>query len=474
MSEASSRSFMQWIQSQGPKLLVVILGLGVTSFELFTHPVSDASTTDTFDLSSISANVSRKTELSKAIPKDLKSSKEVQVLMKDPAMSQAWGIKTTDAARAWRLTTGSREIIVAVIDTGVDVTHPDLAENIWVNKGEVGFDSKGRNKSTNGVDDDGNGYADDVHGWNFVANNNSVADNHGHGTHIAGIIGAVGGNGIGIVGISPKVSLMALKYYDPKAPGMNNLLNTVRAIQYAVKMKANIINYSGGGLDPSPEEKKAIELAQSQNILFVAAAGNERSNSDIKAYYPADYELPNVISVTAIDKRKTVLPTSNYGELSVDIAAPGNDIFSTLPGNKYGPMTGTSQATAFVSGVAALVMANNSELKRADRIVKYLTQTGDATDELNGKTRYRKILNSYKALAVQDKDLSINGVRAENTLHLGASTFAVEETNGSETEPGREMANFGRALQRAIGSGEKIEGSAVKVETAAPSFPGQD
>jgi thermitase len=475
MPDMNTKDLSQWIRFQGPRVLVIVLGLGLTSFELFS-PLTSALPSEALDLSSSSQRITRTTELGKAIPKLLKTEKEIQVLMKDPAMSQAWGLKTTDAQRAWRLTTGSKDIVVAIIDTGIDVRHPDLTDNLWVNPGETGVDAKGRNKATNGLDDDNNGYADDVHGWNFVSNNNDLSDNHGHGTHIAGIIGAVGGNGIGIVGISPQVSLMALKYYDPKAPGVNNLLNTVRAIQYAVRMKANMINYSGGGLEPSPEERKAIELANLHGILFVAAAGNERSNSDIKAYYPADYDLPNILSITAVDKRKTVLPTSNYGELSVDIAAPGNDIYSTLPGGKWGFMTGTSQATAFTSGVAALVMSNNSELKSADRIVKYLTQTGDTTDELNGKTRYNKILNSYKALAIQDKDLSINGVRVENTLHLGASTFAVETKKAADTSdpapgPEREMADFGRALQKAMKTSPASDSlPAVKVETASPSF----
>ncbi|MGE3387239.1 MAG: S8 family serine peptidase, partial [Bdellovibrionales bacterium] len=230
--------------------------------------------------------------------------------------------------------------------------------------------------------------------------------------------------------------------------------------------------------DPSPEERRAVELAQKQGILFVAAAGNERSNSDVKAYYPADYDLTNVISVTAIDKRKTVLPTSNYGESSVDIAAPGNDIYSTLPKGQYGYMTGTSQATAFVTGVAALVMANNSELLKADRIVKYLTQTGDTTDELEGKTRYRRVLNSYKALAIQDKDLSINGVRAENTLHMGANTFSTEQgerapsldSDGAVISGASEqnMADFGKALQKALDHSPQKGARPVKINTAAP------
>jgi len=406
------------------------------------------------DLASLrKGDPSRTTELGKAVPIELKGQKEVQVIMKDPAVSHMWGLKTTDAQRAWRLSTGSRDIVVAIIDTGIDVRHPDLTNNLWVNPGETGADVRGNNKATNGVDDDGNGFVDDVHGWNFVNNSNDLKDNHGHGTHIAGIVGAEGGNGIGISGISPRVSLMVLKYYDPKAPGVNNLSNTVKAIKYAIQMNANIINYSGGGTEPNMEERAAVELANQKGILFVAAAGNERSNSDIKGYYPADYDLPNIISVTAIDRSKSVLPTSNYGERSVHIAAPGNDILSTLPGGKYGPMTGTSQATAFASGVAALIMANNQELKRPDRIIKYLTQTGDTSEQLAGKTRYRKILNSYKALAIQDRDLSVTGVRAENTLHMKNSAFAAPTERlqfPASENPERSIAEFGKDLEKAF------------------------
>jgi thermitase len=463
MLKLTIQSGQLWLKTYGSKLTVSLMGLTITSIHFFPSDPSAAAVgsmdlasiqieVENIDLSSVSQKNPRTTELGKAIPKTINHEKEAQVILKDPAMSLAWGLKTTNAKSAWRVSTGSRDIVVAIIDTGADVRHPDLSQNLWVNPGESGTDVKGRNKSSNGIDDDGNGYVDDIHGWNFVRNDSDLSDNHGHGTHIAGIVGAVGGNGIGISGISPNVSLMILKYYDPKAAGVNNLLNTVKAIQYAVRMRANIINYSGGGLDPSPEEKMAITQAEKAGVLFVAAAGNERSNSDIKGYYPADYGLTNIISVTAIDKNNTVLPSSNYGERSVDIAAPGNDIFSTLPGGKYGLMTGTSQATAFVSGVAALVMANNLELRNADRIRKYLTQTGDSADQLSGKTRYRKILNSYNALAMQDKDLSINGVRAENSLHMGANAFSVDAEPSHSPGTGLEsqIADFGRALEKAL------------------------
>lgn len=419
----------------------------------------------------------RTQELGVAIPSAQSKNSEVEVILKDPAMSQKWDLKLTDAEKAWRISRGSRDIVVAVIDTGADLKHADLKSNLWTNIGETGVDSLGRNKATNGVDDDNNGFVDDVHGFNFVGNNHDLSDNHGHGTHIAGIIGAEGGNGVGISGVAPQVSLMILKYYDPHAPGVNNLMNTVKAIDYAVKMNAHIINYSGGGLEQSPHEIAAIKRAQAKGILFVAAAGNEKSNSDLYGYYPADYDLDNIISVTAIDKSKRVLDSSNYGKNSVDLAAPGNNIYSLLPNGQYGYMTGTSQATAFVTGVAALLMAQDKDLRKADRIVKYLTQTGDINPQLVGKTRYNKTLNSYRALAIKDSDASWNGVRAENSASLKGVTFVADpsesQTSSDETsiEPSEsrfasQTRNILKHLQMKVGetpaNREPSDGSETK------------
>ncbi|NQZ00519.1 MAG: S8 family serine peptidase [Bdellovibrionales bacterium] len=404
--------------------MLIVFSIGTISGSLITETIAEKKEPELklSDLAS-TAPSGRTLELGKAIPTDKNLKKEVQVLMKDPAMSEKWGLKLTDSKRAWRVSQGSKDIVVAVIDTGADM-HTDLINNLWRNSGETGKDIRGNDKSTNGIDDDKNGYIDDVHGFNFVGNNHDLSDNHGHGTHIAGIIGAEGGNGVGISGVAPKVSLMILKYYDPKAPGINNLMNTVKAIDYAVRNGAHIINYSGGGLEPSPQEKAAIARAEKRGILVVAAAGNEQSDSDVHGYYPADYELTNIISVTAINKSRKVLDSSNWGLNSVDLAAPGHNIYSLLPGNQYGFMTGTSQATAFVSGVAALVMAQDPELRSAEKIHKYLTQTGDIDMNLLGKTRYTKRLNSYKALTIKDSDSSWNGTRAENAVNIKASTFA--------------------------------------------------
>lgn len=397
-----------------------------------------------------------------------KGEKESSVIFNDPHIQNKWGLERTNAQRAWEITQGSKDIIVAVIDTGIDKEHRDLEENLWANPGESGLDEKGKDKASNGVDDDKNGFVDDVHGWNFVASNNSLVDNHGHGTHIAGIVGARGGNNFGISGVAPRVSLMVLKYYDPKASNSNNLKNTIEAIRYAVKMKAHIINYSGGGTDYSAEEFAAVKEAEKAGILFVAAAGNEKSNSDEsgKHYYPADYELSNIISVTAVNKEETkVLASSNYGVRTVDLAAPGENIYSTLPGNGFGLMTGTSQATAFVTGVAALVMSHNRDFSSAD-VKKYILKTGDEYPSLLSKTGTARLLNSFKALAQLDKGVGLTGVVASNTDRVGKKAFSSDanirdpklntsalSTGGDSEEPAEAIAMFGKDFLKAIGNG---------------------
>lgn len=370
---------------------------------------------------------------------------EPSALFNDPAISQAWGLKKADAARAWTLTKGSRDIVVAVIDTGIDINHEDLKGNLWKNPGETGTDSLGREKSMNGVDDDKNGFIDDVHGWNFVASNAKLADNHGHGTHIAGILGAEANNGKGIVGIAPEVSIMVLKYFDPQSPGSDNLKNTIKSIYYAANNGAQIINYSGGGLEYSQEEHDAVDYARKKGILFVAAAGNERSDSDKSPYYPADYGLDNIISVTAFNPSQEVLSSSNWGIDSVDIAAPGQNILSTLPGNSYGFMTGTSQATAFVTGAASLVMSHKTSFKFND-VKKYILASGDALSSLADKTKTSRKLNLYKALTILDEDLTASGVRAVNDSQVKMlSSKQVESVSSIQS-----TAQFGKSLLDAL------------------------
>lgn len=378
-----------------------------------------------------------------------KTEKESNVIFNDPAIKEAWGIGKVDAQQGWQIAQGSRKIVVAIIDTGADVKHEDLVENIWENPGETGKDASGKDKAKNGIDDDGNGFIDDVHGWNFVSNNSDLKDNHGHGTHIAGIIGASGGNNKGIIGIAPKVSMMILKYYDPKVQDTNNLKNTIEALKYAVKMNANIINYSGGGTSYSQAERDVIEQARKKGILVVAAAGNEKSNSDFYKYYPADYGLSNIISVTAFDPDTKILSSSNWGTQTVDVAAPGEKILSTFPDGNYGYLTGTSQATAFVSGAAAVLLAHQSQFT-AEMVKKHLIMTGDSESSLLGKTRTARKLNLYKALTVLDSGVSATGVVAVNTYNMkNAFVSDPNASIGNDYSPSK-VSQFGKSLLESI------------------------
>ena len=316
------------------------------------------------------------------------------------AQNQSWGHQSkfgVDAVKAWSLVKNKCEdsgVVVAVIDTGLDMNHPDLKSSLYVNSKEA--------NGKVGLDDDGNGFIDDVHGWDFVTHTGRLIDTHGHGSHIAGIIGAKAGSAAGYNGVCPGVKIMSLRYYNEKASGLENLRNTVRAIEYAVKNGANIINYSGGGAEFSSAEMMALKGAQDKGILVVAAAGNERSNSDINLYFPAAYDLTNMISVTAINQSGQVLPSSNWGIRKVQIAAPGNSILSTLPGGSYGFMTGTSQATAFVSGIAALMLSTNKNLSVATLKEKIMASS-TRYEQLVGKTQFGAAANAVAAVEAISK-----------------------------------------------------------------------
>lgn len=397
------------------------------------------------DLSSLaSSTAKRTTELGQATKGSPAKQLDVILGIADQATLQKYDLKMTSAQMAWsrHRVIGNKSEKICVIDTGVDEKHPNLVNNLWINPGESCLNPKSKEyevceKSRNGIDDDGDGFIDDVHGWNFVGNNNSLKDNHGHGTHIAGIIAADGRKNNGIIGMAPGASLIIAKYYDPQAPPSNNLVNTVRAIRYCTQMGATIINYSGGGLEPSDKEREAIRDAKDQNgkpILFIAAAGNERSNSDVKKYYPADYDLPNIISVTATDEENNVLDSSNYGEWSVDIPAPGKKIYSTLPNGGYGFMTGTSQATAVVTGAAALIRSKFPD-QSAEQVIQMLTASGDFDPaKLKGKTSNQKHLNIYRALAIVGTDTNVSGIIPRNTAQMKASSFSIGQQDTETTQ----------------------------------------
>jgi subtilisin family serine protease len=273
----------------------------------------------------------------------------------DPSFSQLWGMQNTGqtggtpgadirATSAWSQFTGTSNVIVAIIDTGMDYNHVDLAGNAFVNPGEI---------ANNGVDDDGNGFIDDVRGWDFVNNDRDPIDDNGHGTHCAGTIGAVGNNGIGVVGVNWDVTLMPIKFLDAGGSGSTDA--AISSIDYAVLMGARIISASWGGGGFSQALQDAIDAARQAGVLFVAAAGNSAVNTDISPHYPSSYPLDNIIAVAASDHNDQKAGFSNYGALTVDLAAPGVDILSTVPGG-YGLLSGTSMATPHVAGALALIL----------------------------------------------------------------------------------------------------------------------
>lgn len=268
-----------------------------------------------------------------------------------------------------------KDVIIAVIDTGIDPTHPFIKKNIYIPDGSssltnFGVDfSKGAKSKTRPFDE------------------------HGHGTHISGIV----------KNIFKDVKILSLKYYNPRASGEENLASTIEALRFAVDNNVDIINYSGGGPEASHEEYLLLMKARAKGILVVAASGNEESNIDSKnsAYYPASYGLDNIITVTAHDVSLTILPSSNFGKLSVDVSAPGDKIRSSLPYGRMGNLTGTSQATAFVTGVAALIKSEHPDFD-AGTIKQILKSSAILHPGLKTKCA-SGALNAENALALAKK-----------------------------------------------------------------------
>lgn len=304
----------------------------------------------------------------------------LQILPDDPALWRQYGLSNTGqtggcegadirAPEAWDLETGDPGVVVAVIDSGVDYTHPDLATNIWVNEDEV---------PRNWMDDDHNGYVDDVQGWNFDNGTNNPWDENKHGTHVAGIIGAVGDNGRGVAGVCWNVSLMPLKFIGSDGSGSSDA--AIQAILYAVDNGARVISSSWGGWGGSQALEAAIRTAEEAGVLFIAAAGNNGLDNDLPLIrnYPSSYPLANIIAVAASADNDALASFTNYGRSTVDLAAPGVGIFSTVPGGGYEALSGTSMAAPFVAGVAALIWSREPSLSHQQVLQRILNNVDPA------------------------------------------------------------------------------------------------
>jgi len=316
-----------------------------------------------------------------------------QVFPDDPRFKRQWALhsgsdRDIDAPEAWSISTGSHEIIVAVLDTGVDYNHEDLAANIWINEPEY--------YGTTGVDDDGNTYIDDIYGWDFAYNDNDPMDIRGHGTMCAGIIGAVGNNGLGITGINWTVKIMCVKVHEDT--GIATTVAISKGIAYAIANGAHITSNSYGCKDCSSQAMEdAIEMANAAGILFVASAGNDGWNTDFNPHFPASYNHENIISVTATDNKDN--QRYNWGLETVDMAGCSPRITTTRPGNTYDyGFSGTSAACPHIAGVAALVKGYEPSLTHME-VKTRLMDTVRLVPSLTGLCVTEGTVNAYSALS---------------------------------------------------------------------------
>jgi subtilisin family serine protease len=354
-----------------------------------------------------------------------------------------------DVMRVWdKVTKGSDKIVVALIDTGCDYTHPDLKDNIWVNEKE-----SPANGGVPGKDDDGNGYIDDVYGYDFVSGDRTSfkgipgdpdpMDDGGHGTHCAGSIGAKPNDGQGVAGLNWKVKIMCVRFLGDQG---GSTVDAYRAVRYARENGAMIMSNSWGGTgDDSQLFRAELRKAQDKGILFVVAAGNDGTNNDIKPHWPSNHRneefrgkrFDNVLSVAASDNQDAPADFSNYGHESVDVYAPGVAIVSTYPQAltppgraPYATMSGTSMATPYVAGVAALMMAANPSLiGNAKEVIRLINETADVNETLLGKVASNGRINAYKAVTAQlagPKAAPVWQTKAQKVNQRGFNTDLVD------------------------------------------------
>lgn len=407
----------------------------------------------------------------------------IDAIPNDPQTPTMWGLDNRgqtggtvdadiDAPEAWDITTGDSSLVIAVIDSGTDLTHEDLAPNLWTNPGEI---------PGNGIDDDGNGYIDDVFGWDFSRNDNDPTDDEaacgGHGSHTAGTIGAAGNNGVGITGINWTVKIMSLKAARTQLGIFCSLADsaTLQAIEYAAANGAMLSNNSYGGGSPNQAVEDAIRASR---LLFIAAAGNEGNNNDNNPSYPASYQLDNIISVAATDHNDNMAGFSNFGVNSVDLGAPGVNILSTVPGSNYdGSFSGTSMASPHVVGVAGLLLANDPTLTPNELKWRLL----QSTDNIGIPTVTGGRLNAHAALSLPPPAVSvkITPLGPTTVSKGGTISYRIEVTNTTgviQAAEGMVLATTPNGIevvlmQRALNLGPFQVVSAVLNETLPVAMP---
>ncbi|MEM9102883.1 MAG: S8 family serine peptidase [Pseudomonadota bacterium] len=347
----------------------------------------------------------------------------------DSLFEQLWGLHNTglnsgvadadiDAIEAWDITRGSRDIVVGVIDSGVDYTHPDLIANLWVNPNEI---------PGNNIDDDNNGYIDDIYGINTNGGTSDPDDDNGHGTHVSGTIGATGNNQEGVTGVNWESTMASCKAFD--AAGRGNEAFAIECVNYMVGLKRQgvnlrVINASWGYSYYIEALEQAIEEANQEGILFVAAAGNDSVDNDLIVDSPASFDGENIISVASTTRTDAISSFSSYGANSVDLGAPGSDVVSTLPDGLYGSLSGTSMAAPHVTGTAALIWSVAPELT-VQEVKELLLDTGDLTQDLIGITLTGKRLNAFNALtSINDPRFALNVLSTPQNVTQGeTATF---------------------------------------------------
>ncbi|MCB1225304.1 MAG: S8 family serine peptidase, partial [Verrucomicrobiales bacterium] len=396
------------------------------------------------------------------------------LLPDDASFSSLWGMHNTgqsggtedvdiDAPEAWELSTGSSNVVVGIIDTGIDRTHPDLAANTWTNPGEI---------AGNGIDDDGNGYIDDVHGWDFANDDADPIDDHNHGTHCAGTIGAQGNNAAGVAGVCWQVSLAALKFLTSTGTGTTS--DATEAIAYATAMGFDLTSNSWGGGGYSESLGDAIAEADAAGILTICAAGNESSDNDSVPNYPSNYSGLNVIAVASITRQDQLSSFSNYGEDEVDLAAPGSEILSTVKDGGYATFSGTSMATPHVAGTCALLKAWRPDLTHHE-IRDILLNTTVPVPALEGRCNSGGRLNAAAALLAADDllaGLSESVIEGETGGPFSPSALTLTLRNFSnETAPWTaELDAPWLELSQTTGSLEPREATAFGISLTAAAI----